>query len=256
MGAQLFESLIWESRGTARIFGKDGVSGLVNVDLTPDVAVRLAAALGTALKRGARVVASRESPAACRMIKRAMISGISSTGVHIADLRVSPAAVARHLVKSEAHDAGFHVGISQSDPEVIRIQFFEPPGVERLGVEVVSAHAFTGEGPDFADSAPGLAAAIGQAKRLVPVVGADLGAVFDRAAERLLLVDEQAHEVPVEQALLLFLRLLGSNGRHGKLAFPVTVTSQVEKLVEDSQLEVVRTPTSLPDLTRAAAEGG
>ena len=44
-GAQLFESLIWESRGTTRIFGKNGVAGLVNVDLTPDVAVRLATAL-------------------------------------------------------------------------------------------------------------------------------------------------------------------------------------------------------------------
>ena len=266
------------------------------------------------------------------MIKRAMISGISSTGVHVADLRVSPAAVARHLVKSEAYDAGFHVGVSPNDPEVIRIQFFEPPGVEMsaamqkevekhftrgelrrvaagevgsisyparvretyaaellstidaeavrdrrfrivvdygfsgasyvlplvlgpLGVEVVAAHAFTGEGPDHADAAPGLAASIGQTKRLVPAVGADLGAVFDRSAERLYLVDEQAHEVPVEQALLLFLRLLGSNGRRGKLAFPVTVTSQVERLVEDSQLEVVRTPASLPELTRAAAEG-
>jgi mannose-1-phosphate guanylyltransferase/phosphomannomutase len=125
-----------------------------------------------------------------------------------------------------------------------------------LGVEVVSAHAFTGEGPGYADVAPGLAASIGQTKRLVPVVGADLGAVFDRAAERLYLVDEQAHEVPLEQALLLFLRLLGSNGRRGKLAFPVTVTSQVDRLVENSQLEVVRTPTSLPELTRAAAEGG
>jgi mannose-1-phosphate guanylyltransferase/phosphomannomutase len=267
------------------------------------------------------------------MIKRAMISGISSTGVHVADLRVSPAAVARHLVKSEANDAGFHVGVSPSDPEVIRIQFFEPPGIEMsaamqkevekhftrgefrrvaaaevgtisyparvretyasellstidaeavrarrfrivvdygfsgasyvlplvlgpLGVEVVAAHAFTGEGPEHADVAPGLAASIGQTKRLVPVVGADLGAVFDRSAERLHLVDEQAREVPVEQALLLFLRLLGSNGRRGKLAFPVTVTSQVERLVADSQLEVVRTPTSLPELTRAATEKG
>jgi mannose-1-phosphate guanylyltransferase / phosphomannomutase len=330
-GSQLHESLIWESRGTTRVFGKGGVAGMVNVDLTPDVAVRLAAALGTALKRGTRVVASREGAAACRMIKRAMISGISSTGVHVADLRVSPAAVARHLVKSEAHDAGFHVGVSPTDPEVIRIQFLEPPGVEMsaalekevekhftrgefrrvaagevggisyparvpetyaaellstidadavrerrfrivvdygfsgasyvlplvlgpLGVEVVAAHAFSGEGPDYA--APGLAASIGQTKRLVPVVGADLGAVLDRSAERLHLVDEQAHEVPVEQALLLFIRLLGSNGRRGKLAFPVTVTSQVEKLVEHSELEVVRTPASLPELTRAAAEGG
>ena len=38
-----------------------------------------------------------------------------------------------------------------------------------LGVEVVAAHAFTGEGPDYADAAPGLAASIGQTKRLVPV---------------------------------------------------------------------------------------
>src|SRR3954464_3562510 len=45
------------------------------------------------------------------------------------------------------------------------------------------------------------------------------------------------------------------DGRRGKPAFPVTGTSQVERLVEDSQLEVVRTPTSLPELTRAAAEG-
>jgi mannose-1-phosphate guanylyltransferase/phosphomannomutase len=58
----------------------------------------------------------------------------------------------------------------------------------------------------------------------------------------------------MEQALLLFLRLIGSNGRRGKLAFPVTVTSQVDELVQGSDLEVVRTPASLADLTRAAAE--
>ena len=63
-------------------------------------------------------------------------------------------------------------------------------------------------------------------------VGADLGAVFDRAAERLYLVDEHGREVPVEQALLLFLSLIGAAGRTGKVAFPVTVTSQVDALVE------------------------
>ena len=129
-GSQIHESLIWESRGTTRVFGKDGVSGMVNVDLTPDTAVRLAAAFGTALKRDARVVASREGTPACRMIKRAMISGVSSTGVDVADLRVIPASVARHLVKSEGYRAGFHVGQSPTDPEVIRIQFFEQPGIE------------------------------------------------------------------------------------------------------------------------------
>jgi mannose-1-phosphate guanylyltransferase/phosphomannomutase len=329
-GSQLHESLIWESRASTRVFGKDGVSGLVNVDLTPDVAVRLAAAFGTALKRGARVVGSREGTPACRMIKRAMISGLSSTGVDVADLRVIPSAVARHLVKSENYLAGFHVGVSPSDPEAIRIQFFERPGIELsgqmqreiekhftrgelrrvastevgrisypsrvresyasdllatidvdavrerdfrividygysaasyvlplvlgpLGVEAVAAHAFPTEGDP---EAAGLAASIGQAKRLVPAVGADLGAVFDRPGERLYLVDEQAHEIPVDQALLLYLRLIGSNGRRGKLAFPVTVTSQVDRLIEGSGLEIVRTAASLPDLTKVAADEG
>ena len=331
-GSQLFESLIWESRTTSRIFGKQGVQGMVNVDLTPDVAVKLAAAFGTALKRGARIVASREGAPACRMIKRAMISGISSTGVDIADLRVIPAAVGRHLVKAESYHAGFHVGISPHDPEVIRIQFYEPPGIEAsaalekeiekhysrgelrrvaadevgtisyparvretyaaellstldteairsrrfrlvvdygssgasyvmplvlgpLGVEIVTAHAFAGEAAER-ERVPGVAASIAQARRLVPAVGADLGAVFDRAAERIYLIDEQAQEIPVETALLLYLRLIGSTGRAGKLAFPVTVTSQVDRFVEGTQLEVVRTPASLSELTRAASQEG
>src|SRR5213079_1145975 len=39
-------------------------------------------------------------------------------------------------------------------------------------------------------------------------------------------------------------------------AFPITVTSQVDRLLEGSGLEVVRTPASLADLTKAAAEDG
>jgi mannose-1-phosphate guanylyltransferase/phosphomannomutase len=330
-GSQITESLIWESRASTRLFGRDGVAGLVNVDLTPEVAVRIAAALGTALKRGARVAASRESAPACRMIKRAMITGFTSSGLDVADLRVLPAAVARHLLKSEGYEAGFHVGTSQSDPEVVQIKFFEQPGIQLssamqkeieknftrgelrrasfgdigtisyparvresyaqdlldgldvaairtrgfrlvvdygfsaasyvlplllgpLGVEAVSAHGFTTDRTDT--GAALLREAIGQVKQLVPAVGADLGAVLDRAAERLYLVDERGREVPVEQSLLLFLRLIGSNGRRGKLAFPITVTSQVDRLLEGSGLEVVRTPASLGDLTKAAAEDG
>jgi mannose-1-phosphate guanylyltransferase/phosphomannomutase len=95
-----------------------------------------------------------------------------------------------------------------------------------------------------------------QARRLVAAVNASFGAVFDRAAERLYLIDEQSHEIPVEQALLLFVRLLRSSGRVGRLAFPVTVTSQVDRLVEGSELGIVRTGASLPELTKAAAEDG
>ncbi|HEX6491406.1 MAG TPA: sugar phosphate nucleotidyltransferase, partial [Gaiellaceae bacterium] len=118
-GAQVTESVIWETRATSRLFNRNGISGLINVDVTPETAVRLAASLGTALKRGARVVCSRDAPPGCRMIKRAMIAGLNSTGVDVADLRVLPAAVNRHLLKTESFDAGFHVGVSYTDPEVV-----------------------------------------------------------------------------------------------------------------------------------------
>jgi mannose-1-phosphate guanylyltransferase / phosphomannomutase len=328
-GGQIHESLIWESRASTRVFGKDGVTGLVNVDLTPETAVRLGAALGTALKRGAGVVASREAATAYRMVKRAVISGLTSAGVNVADLRTLPAAVGKHLLNTQNYEIAFHVGSSTTDPEVVQIRLFERPGIAMsaalqrevekhftrqelrrvpftevgsisyppraresyaddllsgldcdairgrgfrivvdygysagssvlplllgpLGVEAVASHAFES---DTATVPTQLRETIGQAKRLVTAVGADFGAVFDRSAERLYLIDERGREVPVDQALLLFLRLIGTNAHRGKVALPITVTSQVEQMVGDS-LEIVRTPASLADLTKAAAEDG
>jgi len=330
-GAQIHESLIWESRASSRLFERDSVSGLVNVDLTPEVVTKLAVALGTALPRGARIVSSREAPAACRMIERAMIAGLNSTGVDVSDLRVLPSAVGRHLLKTHDYAAGFHVGFSAVDAEVVAIRFYEEPGIQLtaelqkevekhfnrgelrraagdsvgnvdypvrpreiyaeelletldqdvirerdfrivvdygysaaslvlplvlgpLGVEVVAAHAFSPSG-DMGPTA-NLRSLIGQTKKLVNAVGADFGVVFDRAAERLYLIDESGREIPVEQALLLFLKLIGSNGRRGKLAFPVTVTGQVDRILKGSGLEVIRTPASLSELTKAAAQDG
>jgi mannose-1-phosphate guanylyltransferase/phosphomannomutase len=328
-GAQIFESLIWESRATSTLFDTEGVSGLVNVDLTPETVTRLGVALGTALPRGAQVVGSREAPGVCRLVERSMIAGLNSTGVDVADLRVMPNAVGRHLLKKHDYDAGFHVGVSPTDRELVRIRFFEQPGIQLtsalqkeiekhfsrqelrraaaadvggvdypvraresyaedllatldaetikergfrivvdygysaaslvlplvlgpLGVEAISAHAFSQVTPEETS----LRSLIGQAKKLVGAVGADFGVVIDRAAERLYLIDERGREIPVEQTLLLFLRLLGTNGRRGKLAFPVTITSQVDKLVKKSRLEVIRTPASLSELTKAAASDG
>src|SRR5207302_108936 len=41
-GAIVNSSIIWESRGARSLFGRSGVSGLANVDVTPELAVQLA----------------------------------------------------------------------------------------------------------------------------------------------------------------------------------------------------------------------
>jgi mannose-1-phosphate guanylyltransferase/phosphomannomutase len=331
-GAVVDRHLIWESRLSSRLFGTDGISGRINVDLTPETALRLGIALGTALERGSRVVTSRAASASGRLIRRALLAGVNSTGVHAADVRVMPAAVNRHLLKSGGYDAGIHVQPSPADPEILEIRIFQPPGITAtpelvqeiekhfarqefrraawdevgeitfparaaesyaqdlldtldvdairsrhfrlvidysfsaaslvlpvllgaLDVEAVAAHPFVSE-RHAAPASAGLSEALGQTKRLVTAVGADFGVALDGAAERIYLVDDQAREVAVEQELLLFLRLLASDGQAGRLAFPTTVTSLVDRLVEGTQLEVQRTQASLSALTQAAAGGG
>ncbi|MBK5224982.1 MAG: NTP transferase domain-containing protein [Thermoleophilia bacterium] len=127
-GAQVYSSIIWEWRALSTLFGKDGVTGLVNVDITSELALKLAMAYGTTLDKGAPVSCSRDEHPASRMIKRAIGAGLNSTGVNVRDLRVTPASVNRFDLKCGNAVGGIHVRVSAWHPEVMQILFFEPPG--------------------------------------------------------------------------------------------------------------------------------
>ena len=129
-GTIVDRNLVWESRVAAGGGNAARLRGLVNVDLTPEAALRLGMALGTAMQRGNRVAASAAAQPACRLIKRALLAGILSTGVHVDDLRVMPAPVNRHLLKTQGYAAGVHVRTSESDPEAVQIDVFEHPGIQ------------------------------------------------------------------------------------------------------------------------------
>ena len=128
-GAQIHSSIIWESRGSSQLFGKDGITGLINVDITAELALRMAMAYGTVLKKGARVTTSRDAHPASRVIKRALICGLNSTGVVVRDLRVASSAINRLEVANGSSQGGMHVRVASWDPEMIQIQVFEPPGI-------------------------------------------------------------------------------------------------------------------------------
>ena len=139
-GAQIRQNLVWESRGVRSLFSRDGVVGSVNVDVTPEVAVRLGMAFGTQLDRGATVVAARDGSPASRMIVRAMISGLTSTGVNVEDLRIAWPALVRHHVRLQRLAGGLYVRVGNPDPESVEITFLASSGLlssadERRGIE-------------------------------------------------------------------------------------------------------------------------
>lgn len=128
-GSSVKSSLIWESRGRGTLFGKVGVRGIVNVDVTPETAMRLAMSYGTLLPKGSYVTTSRDSHAPSRMLKRAMIVGLNSAGVSVRDLEVAPVSVNRFDLQTGQAAGGIHVRMSAADPEVVEILFSEPPGI-------------------------------------------------------------------------------------------------------------------------------
>lgn len=129
-GAQVKKSLIWEARGRRALFGKVGVSGLINVDITADLALHLAMAYATVLPKGSAVVTSRDANRAARIIKRAIMAGLSSAGVNVRDLRVAPTPVNRFTSRETRCKGGIHVNVSPFDPESLEIHFFTDQGID------------------------------------------------------------------------------------------------------------------------------
>lgn len=127
-GARVTMSLVWGTKWPGNLFSSLGVSGLANIEVTPEFAAKLGAAFGAFLERGAQVITSRDSHHVSRMTKRALISGLMSVGTSILDLRTMPAPVARHMTVVSGATGGLHVSLSPRDPDQVLIQFFDSDG--------------------------------------------------------------------------------------------------------------------------------
>ncbi len=124
-GATLSSSLIWGSQGRRALFGRFGVTGLVNIDLTAPLAALLGSAWGSALPQGATVTMNRDQHRASRMLKRAIMSGIVGTGVHVADLSQVPIPIGRFQTRRSAAAGGAYIRISPFDDRVVDIKFYD-----------------------------------------------------------------------------------------------------------------------------------
>jgi mannose-1-phosphate guanylyltransferase/phosphomannomutase len=129
-GAVVDSSIIWESRGARSLFGRLGVTGLANVDITPESAVRLAMAFATTMPRGSRVVVSRDTSRVGRVLMRAVIVGLNAAGVDVVDLEVATIPVTRFAVRHGSHAGGVTVRLLPGDPQSVILRLFDDDGVD------------------------------------------------------------------------------------------------------------------------------
>jgi mannose-1-phosphate guanylyltransferase/phosphomannomutase len=127
-GAVVNTSVIWESRGQRNLFGPRGVSGLVNVEITPELVVRLSSAYATSLEKGAMVTASRDASRAARALKRAAISALTASAINVHDLEASTVPVARYETARTDAVGGILIRTTPGDPQGVDIIFMDESG--------------------------------------------------------------------------------------------------------------------------------
>ena len=129
-GAILNINLIWGNTAQRNLFGQRGVSGLANIDITPEFAVKLGASYGSTLKLGSTVIVSRDQRSVSRMVSRSIIAGLMSAGIDVQNLEATAIPIARTMMTNLLGvSGGIHIRLDPSRPDYILIEFFDKQGI-------------------------------------------------------------------------------------------------------------------------------
>lgn len=128
--AVVHSNLVYAERWRTSAFEEGAVTGLTNLELTPEVSARLGAAYATLLQPGTTVLSTRDDHPASRMLRRAFFGGVSSAGVNMVDLGLLPTPVMRHKLEG----FGELGGVSFQQVLLVRgmtsIRFFDEHGLD------------------------------------------------------------------------------------------------------------------------------
>jgi phosphoglucosamine mutase len=152
-----------------RLFGTDGVRGVANTELTPDLALTLGRAAGRELAPGGGLVlVGRDTRVSGPMLEGALVAGLCSAGAEVGLTGVIPTPAVAFLTVDEGAAAGAVISASHNPVPDNGIKFFSHEGF-KISTEVETAIEHGMESP--IDSLP---------------TGRDVGTArrFERAVER------------------------------------------------------------------------
>lgn len=118
-------NLILGNKYKNSIFEHGKVIGQSNVELSCEMTTKLAEAFGAQLPVGSTVVLSRDYHKSSRMLKRAFLSGLLSSGINVIDYRDIPSSVLRFNLASHDHYlAGVHFRQKFNKPGTTVLTFY------------------------------------------------------------------------------------------------------------------------------------
>jgi len=115
---------------TRKLFGTNGIRGLVNVELTPEMAIKVGACIGTFFGKNKNLILGYDARTSGPMFAKAVISGINAAGcnVYFAGMASTPAI--QFATKNHKMDGGVIISASHNPPEYNGIKVIWGDGIE------------------------------------------------------------------------------------------------------------------------------
>ena len=173
---------------TGRLFGTDGVRGVANEELTPQLAFDLARAAAASIDgpSGDTVLIGRDTRRSGPMLTASLHAGFNSVGVDTVDLGVIPVGGVSRLIRSEAAAMGVMVSASHNPAPDNGLKLIGPNGnkLPDAEEEAIAARYFAGGGhPQPTGAAVGWASVLADAgARYVDQLVADQDSSLDGMA--------------------------------------------------------------------------
>ncbi|MFO7791757.1 MAG: phosphoglucosamine mutase [Candidatus Saliniplasma sp.] len=312
-----------------KLFGTNGVRGIVNQDMNVDLAIRLGKAIGTWLDCG-KVLIGTDTRLSNQMLKNAVCSALTATGCDVIDVGEVPTPAIQMYTRDNT-DLGIVITASHNPPqfngikcidgdgtelirwkekEIEKIYFSEdydlanwsdvgkissdeanqsymeavkakvdkskiekadlkvivdcangagcytmPYILKDLGCDVITLNAQpdgTFPGHDSEPTEENLKDLI----RLVKETDADLGIANDGDADRAIFIDESGRYLHGDKTLTLVAKKVVKDNDGGMVVTPVSSSTSVEDVVEESGGELIYTKVGSPIVAREMIEKG
>jgi phosphomannomutase / phosphoglucomutase len=115
---------------TKKLFGTNGIRGLVNIELTPEMAIKIGACIGTFFGKNKNVLLGYDARTSGPMFAKAVTAGLTSAGcnVYFAGMASTPAI--QFATKNHEMDGGVIISASHNPPEYNGIKVIWSDGIE------------------------------------------------------------------------------------------------------------------------------
>ena len=113
-----------------KLFGTNGIRGLVNVELTPEMAIKVGSSIGTFFGKEKNLLLGYDARTSGPMFAKAVVSGLTATGCNVFFAGMAPTPSLQFAVKNHKLDGGVIITASHNPPEYNGIKVIWSDGIE------------------------------------------------------------------------------------------------------------------------------